>query len=80
MSEAATEISGLELMKIGVQLADKLPPSGMATIFPMKIEDAQEGMVCFSAQADQRHTNVMGSVHGGFAAVSTHLDAETNAP
>lgn len=41
----------------------------------MKIIEADEGRVVFRAKADERHTNPMGAIHGGFAA--TVLDAAT---
>ena len=69
------EMSGLDLMRVGVSLPGNMGDQGIASVIPMKIIEADEGRVVFLATADARHTNPLGSVHGGFAA--TVLDSAT---
>ena len=69
------EVTGLELMKMATKLPGNFGDRGIASVIPMKIIEAEEGRVVFRAKADERHTNPMGAIHGGFAA--TVLDAAT---
>ena len=67
------DMTGLEIMqavKTGL-----LPPPGIAQTIPMHPIEVEHGRIVFSAIADERHTNPMGGVHGGFAA--TVLDSVT---
>lgn len=66
-------LSGLEIIQAIIE--GKLPHPSMATTIPMKMVSAVQGEVIFEVQADDRHTNPLGGVHGGFAA--TVLDSIT---
>ncbi|MEM6554679.1 MAG: PaaI family thioesterase [Pseudomonadota bacterium] len=48
---------------------------GISSVIPMRLIEAKEGEVTLRAKADERHTNPLGAVHGGFAA--TVLDGAT---
>lgn len=65
-------MSGLEVIK--AMVAGQITPSISNTI-PMTPVLAEEGKVRFEAEADERHLNPLGGVHGGFAA--TVLDSVT---
>ncbi|SMC18113.1 uncharacterized domain 1-containing protein [Desulfacinum hydrothermale DSM 13146] len=67
------KMTGLELMQAMVEGAVPHPP--IAETVPMRGVSAQWGRVVFLVQADQRHLNPLGGVHGGFAA--TVLDSVT---
>jgi len=68
-----SEMSGLELLKA---MADgELPLPSISETIPMKIDSIEMGLAHFTLQADDRHLNPMGGVHGGFAA--TVLDSVT---
>lgn len=43
--------------------------SPMSQTIPMIVHDARVGMVEYRVTPDERHTNVQGATHGGFAAV-----------
>lgn len=66
-------MTGLELMR--AMLEGTIPMPSMAQTIPMQGVRAEPGRIVFRAQADGRHLNPMGSVHGGFAA--TVLDSVT---
>lgn len=66
-------LSGLELMQ--AMVAGQLPMPPIAHVIPMTGVAAEHGRVVFEAQADERHLNPLGGVHGGFAA--TVLDSVT---
>lgn len=66
-------LSGLELMQ--AMVAGSLPMPPIAHVIPMKGVAAEHGRIVFEAQADERHLNPLGGVHGGFAA--TVLDSVT---
>lgn len=66
-------LSGLELMQ--AMVAGQLPMPPIAHVIPMAGVAAEHGHVVFEAQADERHLNPLGGVHGGFAA--TVLDSVT---
>ena len=66
-------MNGLELMQAVVR--GELPHPNMADTIPMKFVSVARGFVVFEATADDRHTNPLGGVHGGFAA--TVMDSVT---
>ncbi|MBK7218781.1 MAG: PaaI family thioesterase [Candidatus Promineofilum sp.] len=66
-------VSGLELMQAMVDGQIPMPP--IAHVIPMRGVAAEHGRIVFEAQADERHLNPLGGVHGGFAA--TVLDSVT---
>ncbi|NVJ60659.1 MAG: PaaI family thioesterase [Gammaproteobacteria bacterium] len=66
-------MSGLEFIQAIID--GKIPHPSMAETIPMKMVKAIQGEVTFEVKADDRHTNPMGGVHGGFAA--TVLDSIT---
>lgn len=72
-STSIKDMSGLELMQAMVE--GKLPMAPIATVIPMKGVTAEHGRILFEAQADERHLNPLGGVHGGFAA--TVMDSVT---
>lgn len=67
------KLTGLEVIQ-GIVRGD-IPHPAMAETIPMKFTSAEAGAVVFEVIADDRHTNPMGGVHGGFAA--TVLDSVT---
>ncbi|WP_144394364.1 PaaI family thioesterase [Pleionea sediminis] len=67
------ELSGLEIIQAIID--GKIPHPSMSETIPMKMMAAERGIVTFEVKADERHTNPMGGVHGGFAA--TVLDSVT---
>ncbi len=70
----AQELTGLDYVK-GIQSGD-IPPPGMAHTLGMALPEVSEaGQVSFRVAPDERHTNPMGMVHGGFYA--GHLDTAT---
>ncbi|MFV5489931.1 PaaI family thioesterase [Acinetobacter sp. ASP199] len=66
-------LSGLQIMQ--EMCNGNLPMPSMAATIPMKPTLVESGQVTFEVQADQRHLNPLGGVHGGFAA--TVLDTVT---
>jgi uncharacterized protein (TIGR00369 family) len=67
------KMSGLEILQA---MAEGIfPHPSICHTMPMQCVDISEGQVHFSVQADDRHLNPMGGVHGGFAA--TVLDSVT---
>lgn len=67
------KMTGLEIMQAFAQ--GHFPEPGIAKTMPMKPVEVEQGRIVFSAIADERHTNPLGGVHGGFAA--TILDSVT---
>ena len=67
------KMTGLEVMQ-GI-VDGIIPHPEMADTIPMKVTSASEGHVAFEVIADNRHTNPLGGVHGGFAA--TVMDSVT---
>lgn len=66
-------MTGLQLLQA---MADgKIPPASISETIPMRPTIIEEGQITFEVQADQRHLNPLGGVHGGFAA--TVLDTVT---
>lgn len=67
------QMTGLQLLQA---MADgKIPPASISETIPMRPSIIEEGQITFEVQADQRHLNPLGGVHGGFAA--TVLDTVT---
>ncbi|MDZ4299152.1 MAG: PaaI family thioesterase [Moraxellaceae bacterium] len=67
------EMTGLEVMQAFIN--GEFPAPGIAKTIPMTPTEVELGRVVFIATADERHTNPLGGVHGGFAA--TVLDSVT---
>ncbi len=67
------EMTGLQLLQAMCQ--GKIPPASISETIPMRPFEVSEGSISFKVQADQRHLNPLGGVHGGFAA--TVLDSVT---
>ena len=68
-----SELSGLELLrKMG---KGEIPKASIADTIPMEVISVDEGVVVFSAVANDSHLNPLGFVHGGFA--SAVLDSVT---
>lgn len=67
------ELSGLQILQL--MCAGKLPAPAMSETIPMYNGRVKEGEIQFTIQADHRHINPLGGVHGGFAA--TVLDSVT---
>jgi len=68
-----SEMTGLELLNAMVD--GNLPQPSISETIPMKMDIIETGLARFIVQADDRHLNPMGGVHGGFAA--TVLDSVT---
>ncbi|MCH7336384.1 PaaI family thioesterase [Acinetobacter sp. NIPH 2699] len=66
-------MTGLEIMTAFCN--GLFPAPGIAKTIPMQPVEVEHGRIVFSAIADERHTNPLGGVHGGFAA--TVLDSVT---
>ncbi len=64
-------MTGLELMQAFAQ--GQVPTPAMAKTIPMQPLEVEFGRILFEATADDRHSNPLGGVHGGFAA--TVLDS-----
>jgi len=67
------KMSGLEILQAMAE--GVFPHPSICDTMPMQCVDVSEGQIHFSVQADDRHLNPMGGVHGGFAA--TILDSVT---
>lgn len=67
------EMTGLQLMQ--AMCAGKIPPASISETIPMRPFEVSKGSIHFKVQADSRHLNPLGGVHGGFAA--TVLDSVT---
>jgi len=67
------EMTGLEIMQAFAR--GDIPAPSICETIPMQPVEVEYGRAVFSAQADKRHTNPFGGVHGGFAA--TVLDSVT---
>ena len=64
----------------GIQLLQAMqdghiPPASISQTIPMQPTMIESGKIQFEVQADERHLNPLGGVHGGFAA--TVLDTVT---
>lgn len=67
------EMTGLQLLQ--AMATGHIPPASISETIPMKPTQIENGQVTFEVQADKRHLNPLGGVHGGFAA--TVLDTVT---
>lgn len=67
------EMTGLQLLQ--AMAAGQIPPASISETIPMKPTMIEQGKITFTVQADDRHLNPLGGVHGGFAA--TVLDTVT---
>ena len=67
-------LSGLEILQ--GMCAGTIPMPSMSKTIPMLTGGVEKGSVEFIVQADERHLNPLGGVHGGFAA--TVLDSVTS--
>jgi uncharacterized protein (TIGR00369 family) len=70
------EMTGLQFLK-GIQ-SGEIPPPGMGLTLGMERPEVERGSVRFRIRPDERHTNPLGQVHGGFYA--GHLDSATGIP
>lgn len=66
-------LSGLELLQAALQ--GQVPLASIAHTMPMRLSTVEAGRIRMEVQADDRHINPLGGVHGGFAA--TVLDSVT---
>lgn len=66
-------MTGLQLLQ--AMAAGHIPAASISETIPMKPTQIESGQVTFEVQADKRHLNPLGGVHGGFAA--TVLDTVT---
>jgi uncharacterized protein (TIGR00369 family) len=64
-------LSGLEYFKR--MIAGEAPPPPMLALLGIRLVEAEEGRVVFTATVEEPHYNGMGVAHGGFAA--TLLDS-----
>lgn len=67
------QMTGLQLLQ--AMMDGKIPPASISEIIPMQPSHIELGEATFTVQADHRHLNPLGGVHGGFAA--TVLDTVT---
>ena len=68
-----SKMTGIELLK--AMASGDIPPASISETIPMKMDSIESGIVRFTVQADNRHLNPLGGVHGGFSA--TVLDSVT---
>ncbi len=66
-------MTGLELMQ--ALAGGLIPMPSITKTMPMEVSNVEHGSVTFLVTADERHTNPLGGVHGGFAA--TVIDSIT---
>ncbi|SDJ11814.1 uncharacterized domain 1-containing protein [Ferrimonas sediminum] len=66
-------LTGLQLMQ--AMIDGQLPAPSISHTIPMVATGAEAGKVRFEVQADDRHLNPLGGVHGGFTA--TVMDSVT---
>lgn len=67
------EMTGLEFLT--AMCDGQIPPPSICQTIPMQPIEVIAGMIKFEVEADNRHLNPLGGVHGGFAA--TVLDSVT---
>ncbi|WOE42742.1 PaaI family thioesterase [Acinetobacter chinensis] len=67
------EMTGLEFLQ--AMIDGHIPRASISETIPMDLHSISKGEASFNVQADQRHLNPLGGVHGGFAA--TVLDSVT---
>lgn len=68
-----TSMTGLDFLLAMVE--GSVPHPSITDTMPMRAVEVSKGFIKFVVQADKRHLNPMGGVHGGFAA--TVLDSVT---
>ena len=68
-----TDKTGLEFMQ--ALASGDIPNHTMSETIPTKAIAIEKGRVVFEVQADERHINLFGGVHGGFSAAV--LDSAT---
>ena len=71
MPEIRQGLGGLEYFTR--MIAGEFPPPPLVALLGMKLTEAEEGRVVFTATVEPEHYNGMGVAHGGFAA--TLLDS-----
>lgn len=59
-------LSGIDYFR--KMMAGEVPPPAMLDLFGIRLVDAEEGRVVFTALAEERFYNGTGVAHGGFAA------------
>ena len=69
--DARASLTGLEFFRR--MIAGTLPPPSMVTLLGMRMIEADEGRVVFTAEPTEAHYNGMGVAHGGYLA--TLLDS-----
>ncbi|QER39101.1 PaaI family thioesterase [Acinetobacter suaedae] len=67
------DMNGLEFLT--AMCEGRIPTASISETIPMQPLEVAEGYIKFGVQADHRHLNPLGGVHGGFAA--TVLDSVT---
>ena len=67
------KMTGFELLSAMAE--GKLPHPSIADTMPMRLGSLTKGSIVFKVEADKRHLNPLGGVHGGFAA--TVIDSIT---
>lgn len=67
------DMTGLAFLNAMIQ--GDIPRASISETIPMQLYEVTHGQVAFKVQADTRHLNPLGGVHGGFAA--TVLDSAT---
>jgi uncharacterized protein (TIGR00369 family) len=71
MPEIRQRLSGLDYFR--KMIAGELDPPPLVALLGMRLTEAEEGRVVFTATVEPEHYNGMGVAHGGFAA--TLLDS-----
>ncbi|GHO97757.1 phenylacetic acid degradation protein [Reticulibacter mediterranei] len=69
--QASKTMSGMEYLR--AVLAGELPAPPVAALIDMRITEADEGRVVFTAEPAEYHYNPLGTVHGGI--ICTLLDS-----
>ena len=60
------KMTGLDIMQAIVR--GELPHPTMSKTIPMKVVQAEDGIVVFNTIVNEKHLNPQGGVHGGFVA------------
>jgi uncharacterized protein (TIGR00369 family) len=66
LREPRRSLTGLDFFRR--MIAGELPPPPMVKLLGMRLVEADEGRVVFTAEPDEQYYNGMGVVHGGLAA------------
>jgi acyl-coenzyme A thioesterase PaaI-like protein len=76
--KSPNQMTGLEIMQAFQQ--GLVPAPGIAKTMGMDgVGEVEFGRIVFIATADERHTNPLGGVHGGFAATVLILSQDARA-